>query len=429
MRTVYRWRAAAALLAVAMLGPVAGSPAVADDRLAAVDLALPDDEYDPDLRERREALLAEQEGAQERYTELTSELAETEARLEAAAEALADAEMRLADARELLDELTEASREATEAADAASEAADAAARVERRTLRQLRQVERELDRETEVLTDRVLVWHKRGPVAASNQLTLIQAALGADTIAEVAWADHTLNGQIEDAGSVVARVSQLRDERAAVHAEAASAAADARRTETIARRTERDAQAAREAQAEQVATVVELRDVRAERAAAVADERDELRGTLAALDDELGTLARQLEAVAREQGRRPVWPAEGRVSSPFGYRMHPIHNERRLHAGLDIAAPTGTPIVAVWTGRVVSAGSRGGYGLTVVLDHGDGRMTLYAHMSRIDVSVGQVVRRGERLGAVGSTGASTGPHLHLEVRDHGAPRDPRPLLP
>jgi murein DD-endopeptidase MepM/ murein hydrolase activator NlpD len=85
--------------------------------------------------------------------------------------------------------------------------------------------------------------------------------------------------------------------------------------------------------------------------------------------------------------------------------------------------------VAVWTGRVVRTGPRGGYGLTVELDHGEGITTRYAHLSRIDAAVGTVVRRGERLGTVGSTGRSTGPHLHLEVRLGGVARDPRPLLP
>jgi murein DD-endopeptidase MepM/ murein hydrolase activator NlpD len=119
-----------------------------------------------------------------------------------------------------------------------------------------------------------------------------------------------------------------------------------------------------------------------------------------------------------------IWPASGRLSSGFGYRTHPISGARRLHAGIDIAAPQGEPIWAAADGVVVSAGVRGGYGNAVVIEHGGGFATLYAHQSRLAVGAGQQVRRGEVIGYIGSTGYSTGPHLHFEVRVNGQPRDP-----
>lgn len=122
-----------------------------------------------------------------------------------------------------------------------------------------------------------------------------------------------------------------------------------------------------------------------------------------------------------------VAPTVGRVSSQFGMRTHPITGAHRHHDGLDLAAPTGTPVVSVTDGTVVAAGSRGGYGLTVDVDHGNGTMTRYAHLSTIDVEVGQVVGAGGQLGDVGSTGRSTGPHLHVEVRVDGEPVDPTGL--
>jgi len=123
------------------------------------------------------------------------------------------------------------------------------------------------------------------------------------------------------------------------------------------------------------------------------------------------------------------WPVNGSVTSGFGYRVHPIYGTRRLHQGLDISGGSGTPIAAAKSGTVLSAGWRGGYGNAVVISHGDGVTTLYAHQSSMNVSSGAQVNRGDIIGWVGSTGASTGPHLHFEVRINGSAVDPRPYLP
>lgn len=119
-----------------------------------------------------------------------------------------------------------------------------------------------------------------------------------------------------------------------------------------------------------------------------------------------------------------VRPAAGRLSSRFGYRIHPISKKRRLHAGIDIAAPTGTPIVAAAPGVVITSGTMRGYGNAVVLDHGGGFSTLYGHCSRLLVRAGQRVKAGQRIALIGSTGYSTGPHLHFETRVGGRPVNP-----
>jgi len=118
------------------------------------------------------------------------------------------------------------------------------------------------------------------------------------------------------------------------------------------------------------------------------------------------------------------WPVTGPITSPFGWRIHPIAGVRRFHEGIDIAAASGTPIAAAESGRVIYAGWYGGYGNYISIDHGGGVSTGYGHCSAIYVSVGQDVARGQAVGAVGSTGNSTGPHLHFEVRINGKPIDP-----
>ncbi len=121
------------------------------------------------------------------------------------------------------------------------------------------------------------------------------------------------------------------------------------------------------------------------------------------------------------------WPLaiQGRVSSNFGYRIHPISGVRRLHAGVDIAAPGGTPILAAESGTVIRVQYLStGYGQNVIIAHGSNLVTLYGHMSSINVVAGQTVSRGQVIGGVGSTGASTGNHLHFEVRVNGSPVSP-----
>ncbi len=113
-----------------------------------------------------------------------------------------------------------------------------------------------------------------------------------------------------------------------------------------------------------------------------------------------------------------------RISSQYGWRIHPILGGRRFHDGVDLACPTGTPIHAADKGLVVYAGWRGGYGRTILIDHGSGISTMYAHCSRIAVKNGQTVGRGQVIGYVGSTGLSTGPHLHFGLRKYGKPINP-----
>lgn len=133
---------------------------------------------------------------------------------------------------------------------------------------------------------------------------------------------------------------------------------------------------------------------------------------------------REGESVVKALLRTPL--NMSRISSRFGHRRHPVLKFTRLHAGVDFAAPSGTPILAAGAGRVVEAGRNGGYGRWVKISHDGGLATGYAHMSRIAPGVRRSarVRQGQVIGFVGSTGLSTGPHLHFELHRHGRPVDP-----
>jgi len=124
-----------------------------------------------------------------------------------------------------------------------------------------------------------------------------------------------------------------------------------------------------------------------------------------------------------------IWPIYGEITSSFGWRVHPVFGTEKFHSGLDIAADYGDPIVAANSGTVIYADWMGGYGNAVMIDHGGGIVTLYGHNSSLVVYNGQQVAKGQRIANAGSTGYSTGPHCHFEVRIHGEVTDPLNYLP
>jgi len=189
----------------------------------------------------------------------------------------------------------------------------------------------------------------------------------------------------------------------------------------------------------QLATVAELRKRE------VAQEVAQLENLTAQQEAELEHLIQQEQAI--EEARRaaarraaqlrgePIppelgapssfsWPVSGPITSPFGMRSDPFGRGFTMHTGLDIGAPMGATITAAASGHVIFADWYGGYGKAIIIDHGGKTVTLYGHCSQWFVSKGQDVQRGQAIGAVGSTGNSTGPHLHFEVRVNGVPVDP-----
>jgi murein DD-endopeptidase MepM/ murein hydrolase activator NlpD len=193
------------------------------------------------------------------------------------------------------------------------------------------------------------------------------------------------------------------------------------------------------------ARLAALQELLGEREEALLAQLDDQEGLLAEVEREVANWEGQLTALEREEasirkviagqttssGRTPgrlVRPIPGSLDSSFGPRVHPISGTVKMHNGLDIDGDMGDPIKAAEAGTVILAGAKGGYGLTVMIDHGGGMVTLYAHQSKLTVSVGEKVAAGERIGFVGSTGVSTGPHLHFEVRINGNPVNPAGYL-
>ncbi len=193
------------------------------------------------------------------------------------------------------------------------------------------------------------------------------------------------------------------------------------------------------------AELANLAAAQADQAAAVAAELtelaarlDQIDATIAQFSDELDGLEQEqsrvqrlIEEEASQEGEAPgilVRPVPGPITSGFGMRLHPILGYSRMHTGIDMSASYGQEIKAGGSGRVILAGLYGGYGNTVIIDHGGGMTTLYAHQSQLLVSYDQEVAAADIIGYIGTSGLSTGPHLHFEVRINGTPVDPTDYL-
>ncbi|MBM3669741.1 MAG: hypothetical protein FJW97_06970 [Actinobacteria bacterium] len=202
----------------------------------------------------------------------------------------------------------------------------------------------------------------------------------------------------------------------------------------------------KQARAEAAATTRRLAQVRAEQRVVVRQAQKykrKIERRLSQLKREQERLAAAAAKAAREEAARAaragsgtptmaipsgglLWPVAsgGHMSSPVGPRVHPVFGYRSCHTGQDIAAPTGTPVRASADGRVITSGSGGAYGNSIMLVHSGGLTTFYAHLSSKSVQVGQEIKAGDQVGTVGSTGWSTGPHLHYETRVNGTAYDP-----
>lgn len=144
----------------------------------------------------------------------------------------------------------------------------------------------------------------------------------------------------------------------------------------------------------------------------------------------LTRLLEKMKTTTKYVGGKMAWPTPGnyKVTSPYGYRIHPVYGTKKLHTGVDISAPRNAPVVAAQDGTVIMAEYYFGYGKTIMIDHGGGYVTLYGHNNALVASVGQKVTKGQQIAKVGSTGTSTGNHCHFEVRLKGKIIDPMPWI-
>lgn len=325
--------------------------------------------------------------------------------------------------RRLADQLNESYQQLETANESLKTTEERLARAEQavhRCTARLQEAEADLKLQQQRFGRRIAHYYQEGPT------TYVDVLLGARDMSDLLDRQYYVSKVMDQDASVVSRLRSARERVASEREQlldhkASVAAAHAER-------------------ARQVALVAERTSGLETLARSIQQERALQEQRLGELEEDSGDVER---ALAREQARRqanprayrsygrlPRWsgsftmPARGPITSGFGYRTHPILKYRRLHTGLDIGAGMGAPVYAAADGEVFFASWRGGYGRCIIVLHGGEVSTLYGHLSRIDVSAGQRVRRGQRIGAVGSTGLSTGPHLHFEVRRNGVPVNP-----
>jgi murein DD-endopeptidase MepM/ murein hydrolase activator NlpD len=280
------------------------------------------------------------------------------------------------------------------------------------TEKQVAQQQKELDKQTKMLADRLVIIYEQG------ESSYLQVLLGAndirdfitryDMLSTIVMQDQDLidsiNGKKQDLDNKLADLEVQKRELVA-------------------------AQDSKEGKKAQLAG--QLNDKKN-----VLNSVQSEKESYAQAVEELEQASAEAQAIIlRLQGKNPgsamgtgkfTWPTPGyrTITSPYGMRYHPILKTNKLHTGEDIGAPMGASIVAADAGSVIFAGWLGAYGNAIIIDHGNGLSTLYGHQSQLLVSVGQTVAKGQTIGKVGSTGWSTGPHLHFEVRKNGSPVSP-----
>jgi murein DD-endopeptidase MepM/ murein hydrolase activator NlpD len=384
-----------AAVALALVGAVADSPRAAT--AAELQRKLENARAKIDAAKKQKATLSEQ------ISDLDGRLASIQTKLDGLGDQIAAVEEKLTVTREKLDVL----RDELRLKKLELEAAQA-----------------ELELEQSNFAERAVLSYK------SDDLDYVDVLLASSSFEDLISRVNMIHDLLGGNNELVGGLEAARDE---VDAE----------KEAIARREGAVADAARVLQ-QKNDELAALRSAQAASQAAALAVRQEKAGALKGVNQNLAELERQENQILAESraltgvisgsgstgsGSGSLsWPVSGSVTSPFGWRVHPILGYKKFHTGIDIGVGYGTPIHASAAGTVTYSTWMGGYGNVIIVDHGDGLSTLYAHQSSLAVGSGARVARGQTVGYVGSTGFSTGAHLHFEVRVNGNPVDPMGYL-
>ncbi len=279
----------------------------------------------------------------------------------------------------------------------------------------IEEAEKNLEEKSALLSDRLVVLHEQGEVS------YLEVLLSAIDFKDFLTRYEMVNSIIEQDVDLIAAINQQKQDL------------EMKKSDLEVKKKELESALVQQESMRELLDVQKLE--KKEILGSVQQERAAYERALAELEEN----SRQLEAMIRKmQGGDSealgtgvyTWPTPGysNITSPYGMRFHPILKTRKMHTGVDIGAPMSATIVAADSGKIIHAGWMGGYGQVLVVDHGNGISTLYAHQSAFLVSNGQTVNRGDPIGKVGSTGWSTGPHLHFEVRINGSYTDPMPYI-
>lgn len=279
----------------------------------------------------------------------------------------------------------------------------------------IEEAQQNLDKKTDLLSDRLVILHEEGEVSYLE--VLLTATDFKDFLTRYEMVNSIIQQDVDLIASIHQEKQNLEMKKSDLEVKKKELESALSQQESMREQLDRQKQEKKEI----------LGSVQQERAA--------LEKALAELEEN----SRQLEAMIRQmQGGSSealgtgvyTWPTPGytAITSPYGMRYHPILKTRKMHTGVDIGAPMSATIVAADSGKIIHAGWMGGYGQVLVIDHGNGISTLYAHQSAFLVSNGQTVTKGQAIGKVGTTGWSTGPHLHFEVRINGSYTDPMPYI-
>lgn len=359
--------------------------------------------------------------------EASAELSQANAKVRRSLEALATVQERLDTARERLRRArAEEATARTEAAEATAAAASARAAIAAIKNRK-REVQGRIDAANAQVGTLVRAIYQQGPLAQVS--AVLEAKNPGELTATVAAVTSVVRTQETAQTELNEALADLRYEQQRERDLAAQALED----EQLAQKRLDDAEAARREAQDAAGEVADLVDERRDALADARSHRDDVAAELEELRKEQERLQRESEQAsgastdpAPDPGRGFTWPVSGaRLTGLTGPRIHPVYGYRSCHTGIDLGAGSGTPIRATASGTVASVRNGGPYGLHTLITHGGGIASFYAHQSRTAVSPGERVREGEVIGYVGSTGWSTGPHLHFEIHVNGRPYDPR----